>query len=209
MKHSTNIGMVIRSLSMEDAVVDSDDAETVVELERTYYGKLVDASDLLKAASSVEQEQWSVSSKLPEGCKYGGAIRVRSINDETFVMCIKNYEHGKRGVLEHEFEINREGFEAVRRISPSGMRKTRYCFPIEGTEYCWEVDVFKDADGNLAPWVKVDLEVNDLNFQVPEFPVRLENAFEDAPHKRSPEMQKVVENLYSKYMSIPNQYPID
>ena len=194
-----------------DTFPEAAEAETEVELEHCWYGQLDDVSQLDTAASSEYQEQWNVKSKV-EDSKYGGSIRVRksvryttgdrSLGVKSYMLCIKAFEHDKIGVLENEFEINEETFEQFRRIAESGMRKTRYTFPIEGTDYAFEVDVSEGDSG----WVKVDLEVDDPKYLIPEFPIRLKGLVKDNPLRRTPEVEKLVKHVMDTYFIIPNAY---
>lgn len=197
--------------SLESEFPAASEAATEVELEHTWYGQLTDRSQLENAASIEKQEQWSVPAK-PEDCRYGGSIRVRkstpvkigdrSIQPSSFMMCLKAFEKGKLGCLENEFEINEATFQQFCRVADSGMIKTRYTFPIEGTDFAFEVDVYQETD-----WVKIDLEVNDPKFAIPDMPVALKGLIKDNPMKRTPEQEKLIESLMERYFRCKNQYP--
>lgn len=194
------------ALSMEAEEAKAESAQTEVEFEKTWYGRLMDRTQLDGASKVEQQVQWNVRVNTPETMCYGGSVRVRAIDGERFVLCIKNYEKGKQGCLEHEFEVSRDAFEQIRRIAEKGMIKTRYTFPIEGTEYAWEIDVFADADGNPYEWVKVDLEIDDPGFVIPPMPVALEGCFMDTPTSRTPEQEKLIDALMSKYFTVGNPF---
>lgn len=194
-------------LSMEEEIVEAKEAQTLLELEHTFYARLVDF-DVLKSAAKVQrQEQWQIPATSTDDMRFGGSVRVRAIDDETYVMCIKNFEKGKLGCLEHEFEVNVKAFEQIKRMSSKGMVKTRYSFPIEGTSYSWELDVFYGKDGNPHEWVKIDLEVDDPSYQIPEIPFKVEGLIKDNPANRTEEQQKLIDELMKSYMTTPNQYP--
>lgn len=185
----------------------AEDAKTEVELEHTWYGQLEDRSVLEKASSVEKQEQWSVPAKPGDDCLYNGSIRVRkSERDGTvsYMMCVKAFEHKKLGCLENEFEINETTFNQFKRVAGSGMIKTRYTFPIEGTEYAFEVDVFQETD-----WVKVDLEVDDSKFAIPELPISLNGLIKDTPTKRTPEQEKMIDELMTRYFRCENPFKIE
>lgn len=169
--------LAMESIGLEDAdVADATDAVTAVELEHTWFAQISDISQLVNAASSEQQEQWSARCEKDETLQYDGSVRVRKVvtqDDETiYFMTIKNYQDGKRGCLETEFLVNEEVFNSIRRISPTGMIKTRYVFPIDGTDYAWEIDVFRHKNG---AWCKIDLEVDNTAFKIPPFPIDLRN----------------------------------
>lgn len=199
-------------LSMEDETSQATEAKTEVELEHVFYGRLTDFSALEKAASKVHQEQWTIKAESTDAMLYGGGVRARKITsadseEPCYVICIKNFEKGKRGVLENEFEVSADAFEQIKRIAERGMIKTRYSFPIEGTDYCWEVDVFEGPNGPHE-WVKVDLEVDSVDFEIPELPIVLEGLIRDNPAQRTEEQQRLISELQERYMTVANQYTV-
>lgn len=196
------------NLALEADQAQAESAKTEVELEHTWYARIEDVEELKSAASVEKQEQWQVKAKKNDDMRYGGCVRVRSINGERYVMTIKNFEDGKRGVLENEFDISQDGFEAVKRISDTGMIKTRYTFPIEGSDYHWEIDVFSGSESNRC-WVKIDLEVDDPNFQIPAFPIRLTGVIADRPGQRSEEEERLIEDLMKRYFRANNPFTIE
>lgn len=146
----------------------SANGRTHSEIESVYYLKLSDASlqALEKATSNEYHEQWQV--KAPHG-----SIRVRALastpiekaSDVKYILTIK--KDGK----ENEVPIPKESFELFKGISDKGMFKRRFTFDIDTSRMDafqraywrglkWEVDIFILPDGNVAPWCKIDLEVN-------------------------------------------------
>jgi hypothetical protein len=130
------------------------------EIESVYYLQLnAESLEALKKANHTEKhEQWQV--KGPRG-----NVRVRAIDDKEYIMTIKK-EGG-----ENEFPIKKDSFLMFKGISDRGMFKQRYTFDIDVSAMSpfhraywrglkWEVDVFILPDGKIAPWCKVDLEVN-------------------------------------------------
>lgn len=174
-----------RYLSTEAIDVDeATEVTTEVELEHCWFAKIVDVSELDRAATVQQHEQWTARCEQGTDLNYSGCVRVRKVvsGGETFyIMTVKNFQDGKLGCLETEFEVNESVFNSIKRISPKGMHKTRYSFPIDGTNYCWEIDVFDCVDGS---WVKVDLEVDDVNFKIPPFPIQLENILDENTDKK-------------------------
>lgn len=136
--------------------------EAVEEIEYMFLVKLEDMSQLERAKDIERQEQWSMI--------------FRKDNVETIIRVRKSFIVGKRskvfyflcskinfidldGKWELEKEVAMEHFDKVKSIAENGLIKDRYTFPMDGTDMVWEVDVFKDKDGNPDPWVKIDLEV--------------------------------------------------
>lgn len=177
------------------------------EIESVYYLKLNDASlqALNKADSSEYHEQWQV--KAPHG-----SIRVRALSatpieksesDIAYILTIK--KDGK----ENEMPIRKESFELFKATSDRGMFKRRFTFDIDVSQMDafqraywrglkWEVDVFILPDGNVAPWCKVDLEVNNTiqkhSAQRPRLPIPYSALLTERPQDKD-----AVGELYDKY----------
>lgn len=175
------------SLGLESINVDdAREAVTEVELEHCWFAQLVDIGELEKADHIEEHEQWNARCEKTDGLPWSGSVRVRKITNpqnglSDYVLTLKNYLEGKRGCLETEFLVNSSVFKAIRKMAPFGMIKTRYTFDIPGTNCSWEIDVF---DLHHGAWVKIDLEVDDPNFKIPPFPIRLENVLNESTPKK-------------------------
>lgn len=138
------------------------------EVEYTFYGKIADMSQLTRAIQKEEHEQWSIDVETEADIR----LRIRAINGMRWVLTSKVRYTGVVGCEEVECDISKDMFDHLKFFASGGMKKTRYVFKIDGTEKVWEVDVFKDINGQDHPWVKVDLEVTDPNDKTfPRLPV--------------------------------------
>lgn len=199
---------LLRNLLVPVAVEPSVSLEAAgQELEYEFYGRIKDFGDLKKAASKEEQEQWEIRSGKDDDRKYFGGLRVRKINDDKYVLCAKVMSEGNDSRYEVELDADKDLFEAFRKISPKGMRKTRYLFPIEGTDLTWEVDVYRQEDGSLEEWCKIDLEVKEPIKEMPPLPMEFEELFTVQRAQRTPEQQEFVDELMNKKFLLTNQYP--
>lgn len=144
------------------------------ELEYTFYGKLKDKTQLEKANSVESHDQWDIRFAYDI---LKGTVRCRKtvIGQEAakYTLCLKKVVEGVAGRTETETETTDEIFDAIQSMAQSGMRKTRYKFPVPDSELVWEVDIFQDLDGKEIEWVKLDLEVREPLDKLPEFPVEL------------------------------------
>lgn len=188
------------------------------EKELVYHAILKDMSVLQNAAKIETQEQWEIkipkidSNSLnvkPNLCS--GRMRVRKINNgEKYIFCSKTKDED--GNLEVELESTEDQFNQFYKMSTSGMYKTRYCFPIEGTEgsfpegefdgrLVWEIDVFKKhpEDESVVEWVKIDLELPE-NFtgEIPNFPFETNAIIYAQYGSRTDEDEALISNLYEK-----------
>lgn len=153
------------------------DGKSEKEKEHTIYAR-VDSFEWLSKASSMEsQEQWEIKVAKTEKNFGKGSMRVRktwnSGSDPVFTRATKISTKEADAKLEIPLPSNEEEFLAIMFLAEQGMRKDRFHFPILGTELVWEFDLFPNEDGSYHNWIKIDLEVDDLDAPLPAFPVPL------------------------------------
>ncbi len=180
--------------------------EMSVELEYVFFGKIVDFSQLEQADSKEEQHQWEVRAPRSDERKYFGNFRVRKIDDEKYVLCMKVLQDGSDAKDEIELPADKDLFEATAKIATSGMRKTRYNFPVPDSDLVWEVDVYYDAEGKQREWCKIDLEVKKPLEKLPEFPIELTELFTKQPNQRTDDERAFVQKLMDEQFVLKNQY---
>lgn len=175
------------------------DGQKRQELEYTFYGKLDDMSILEtdKVTAKEEQEQYFI----PIESEHIG-MRIRRINLTNFVMTVKARREGVKGKEEVEQDITEDMFNLLRETATAGYKKTRYIIPVDGTDLKWEIDVFKDAVEQICPWIKLDLEVPDVDTQLPELPFSLSESIVAQGNRKSEEETLVVDSLWKKEWNI-------
>lgn len=181
--------------------------KTQVELEYVIYAKLANFDELLKAARKEEQEQWEIRRENDPSYKFFGSVRIRAVNNTRFILCCKTLEDGQNGKDEVEMEVTKDFFVALKKIATGGMRKTRYFFPIAGSDMTWEVDVYYDANGQKEAWCKIDLEVKQNLPQLPSLPVTVEEKIDAQPLDRTPEERARVDDLLKNKFVLTRPYP--
>lgn len=167
------------------------------EIEHTFYARLEDPSQLAQATSIEHHAQWEIRTPKSEERLHYGTFRVRrTIKDgeTTYMLCIKTMTQADTGRNETELLVTEDIYDQVRKLSGSGMLKTRYTFPIPDSDYVWEIDVFDNNKDEAQPWVKIDLEVKSKDEPLPEFPVTLTDVI-GAPSERTEEQNAQVEKL--------------
>lgn len=167
------------------------------EIEYTFYVHLKDLAELEKAAEIEEHEQWRIPIETDKPFK----MRIRKINGRIYTEATKFKIKGMPGTQEVESQITQDQYEHYLHVAFDGYKKTRYCFPIPGKDLKWEVDVFMDQTGNKHPWVKVDLEVDDPNMDVPEFPLDYDQFILDNGPKQTMEEMRFVRSLWDREWS--------
>lgn len=159
-------------------IISLEDNTPKVENEReiVIYVKVGDYAGLEQAFKKEEHLQAQIRTKV-------GYIRIRRTKnadgsykyDQTTK--IKNKAVKTREMREVTCDITQELFEQFLSIAESVMDKTRYCFRSEKLtvtvneksidlspdDIIYEVDVFKDKDGKVSEWCKIDIEVQKLD----------------------------------------------
>lgn len=142
------------------------------EIEFTMYVELEDLNELKEKAIKTEvHEQWSIPLDKDK-LNAEGKIRLRLIDNIRPTMCVKITKEQEVGLDETEQLITMDFYKSIKELAVEGYIKTRYCIPSNLPGLIWEVDVFYGNGGAQHPWVKVDLEVKDINDPIPVFPLK-------------------------------------
>lgn len=177
------------------------------EIEYEIYGRVRDLGSLQSAARKELQEQWGLHvDKSPNNAATGG-VRVRSINDEKYVLTSKIKIDG--GNEEEEVDTTEGMFIHFKKLADKGLRKMRFYFPVEGTDFVYEVDAFYNLAGQFVPWVKIDLELPkgmDSIDSLPDLPFEMDDVVVVPPGKKSEEHLAFCRKLFTEYFDMPNQY---
>lgn len=149
---------------------DFQSGKPVQEIEYTIYAELPDLSGLNGAYKKEEQEQW----KIPFAVENNVRARIRCVNGREWQYTTKSTSDDYTGSKEITTVVSKEFFEEHKLIATDGYKKTRYFFRTETEGLEWEVDVFMTKNGGKPSlWVKIDLEVKDLEQKVPKLPFKV------------------------------------
>lgn len=144
--------------------------KTELEIEFTIYAELQDTRVLEQAVTKELQQQVNISLDTETDIRQ----RIRSVNDKRWILTTKEPAERGFGNLETECDISKDMFGTLMRATKEKLVvKTRYFFPIPGTNLQWEVDVFNTKSGGEHPWVKIDLEVPNLEMEIPPLPFQV------------------------------------
>jgi CYTH domain-containing protein len=219
----TNFATVFRAyrgFSCEDLGIEAEQAGEFTETEYVFYGKIKDFAVLEQAITREEQEQWEIKIPRTDGNASKAKIRVRktttSSGDITFMQTIKIRQETVH-VLGHQLpvsdrsigvECTHEAFEAFSLMSEGGMVKTRFMIPA-ANGLMWEVDVFKDAQGQYFEYVKIDLELpKDVRVleELPPFPTGIDMLVINQTDEQTPKDKALIQSLYDKYFISANKH---
>jgi CYTH domain-containing protein len=193
------------------------------EREYVFYAKLADKSILDQAVHFEKHEQWAL--KIPKTDKNHSiaTIRVRRTDDNgkvSYIQTVKtpigavNRDTGNtnatapnasQNMLEVANDSSEDAFKQFKLIADQGMKKTRYTFPIEGTDLKFEVDVF-DGQSGETPWVKIDLEVDKPLENVPALPEGFTEIIYNQKDQQTDEEKQIIHSLYENVFLIKNEY---
>ncbi|MNO14079.1 hypothetical protein D3C76_37200 [compost metagenome] len=183
--------------------------QTVKEREYEIYGKVDDLAAMKAGASRYEyQEQWGMPADFGKDAGIFGSIRVRMTreNDDgesKYTQTIK--EKQPDGSDENEIEIGESTFSIFSRLVPNGLLKTRYFFPLAGTEFELQVDVFNQPDGKQCNVVKIDLEVPEgVTVGEIKIPFKIEVTKVIRPGKKSSDDSSYVRDLFQNHYEFKN-----
>jgi hypothetical protein len=179
------------------------DGGTVLEREYEIYGKLnkEEFDRLLQHGDFEHQEQWGMAIG-----KYSN-IRVRRTEsaDGKVVYTQTMKKKTDEGNQENEMEVSEDTFTMFRSMIEKGLIKTRFIYPVEGTELKLEVDAFKDLEGNYVDTVKIDLEVPEgTDVSAIRIPFDLSDVRVIKPGKKTEDDLTYVRKLFSEKYEIVN-----
>lgn len=147
------------------------------EVEFTIYARMTQEAQLDNAEYREGHEQW----RLPLAEESDIRIRLRGINENKFQITTKRKDGGE-GLIEVDSDLSKLAFEQFKLGAVDGYKKVRFVFPIANSDLKWEVDAFYNQSGHFHDWVKIDLEVSDMNMEIPLFPISVEEViFSDSP----------------------------
>lgn len=169
--------------------------QLVREIEHTFYVEMADIAELSTAYQIESHEQWKLP--LHEGSKI--RARLRAVNERAWYLTTKSLEGQMEGCNECTTPISKVAFDHLKLGATDGYLKVRHFFRTNIDGLIYEVDVFKDrTTGKPHPWVKVDLEVKDLNLEVPKIPFKIKAFVVGDDNSVSFTDRVRIKNLWSK-----------
>lgn len=200
------------ALAME---ADVDNGKLHHEQEKVIYARLEDLSVLHNAETVDAQEQWMIKLKKSDKNAAKGQIRVRKVipmtkgdngfeiknadSDRVQYVLTAKAERSAEDRLEVPSPVTKDMFDVFKLVADNGMLKHRFHFPVDGG-LVFEVDAFPKEDGTYHEWVKIDLELKDINTEIPELPFEAaEKIFGDS--KDEAEQKKIWELYETIFLS--------
>ncbi len=170
--------------------------KAIREKEFTIFARIMNFSQLKNANRGEIQEQYIIPIEQTEENAGKGSIRVRKITARNgrsrYELTTKN-KMGEGDSIEVTVPTTKENFIQFKVLSTVSMLKHRYTFNIKGTDKKWEIDAVPDGNGSYCPWVRCEIEVDDLESKdVPELPLEVEELI------LPPELGKLTQEEYDE-----------
>lgn len=167
------------------------------------------------ATSNELQEQWGVFVPKTKANAGSGTFRVRMTQradeEAEYVFCSKT-DGGDKGRKEVEHPSCNDQFEQFRIIADQGLKKMRYRVPhyLPGADLniCYEVDMFRNKEGAIVPWIKVDAEVAPgTKINPADIPFRYKELLIVTPETKKSDaaLRERIGRLYAKYFRSENE----
>lgn len=189
---------------------------TGMEYEVEIYVRLKNPDEVVEKSTSHElQEQWGcfIPKTARNAASMSTRVRMTQLADAeaSYVHCSKT-DAGELGRKEVEHASCRDQFEQFRMAADQGLKKIRYNVPhhleATATDIVYQVDMFRNKEGVLVPWTKIDAEVapgtpireEDIPFECDEIIIVTPEA-----KKSSPELRERIGRLYAKYFRSDNE----
>lgn len=170
------------------------------EIEHVFYARLADPSQLENADSREFQEQWEIKVPKTDENAAAGGLRIRktvTTDGKVEYVLTSKVKVNATKKIEVGVPTTEDQFASFKYLAPGGMIKDRFVFLIEGSDRKWEVDVFHRPEGGYHEWVKIDLEVTDINDPIPPFPIDLRDVIDGRPDKHNEDEEARIRALYS------------
>ena len=180
------------------------DGITRREKEIVYYIKVKNPDEMFKPFTKEEQEQWEIKVERTTNNAAGGRIRVRKSklgNELKYILTSKTFidknDHDETELLTTEAMFNQ-----FKQMAESGMIKHRCELKIdgEGLNNIIQVDLFKTPEGNYSQWIKIDVEIKDMNQPLPKLPFDYLELLEDGIESN----EKRISRLFSEVFLTKN-----
>jgi len=183
--------------ALEDLV----DGQSHDEQEKRYYGTIVNFDQLKNADQVIFQEQYGIP--VVRDGQHKGQVRVRQKKDregEGFVFTIK-VRQPDGSDKECNLQGTADALDLMKQLAADGMVKDRYCFPVDGTDLFWEIDMTRDGQGGYFPVCRIELELpKGFKGEIPDFPIELTDVLDH--NDPDPAVQAKIKEYFEKYFRV-------
>mgnify|MGYP001584911874 CR=1 FL=1 len=209
------MGSLIERLAFANEAEEASFEASGYEYENEIYITGYDLKEIVSQSTSHEgQEQWGLFVPKTDQNASSGSIRVRMIEPEVgdvFYVQTTKTDAAEKGKLENERPSDEVMFGQFKQMADQGLIKMRYVIEAQtrdGDPFKFEVDIFRNARGEIVPWAKIDAELPDGYELTPdEIPFSRNEIIILTPLMKTERKSAVnvkVAELYKKYFTSPN-----
>lgn len=139
----------------------------------TVYGEIADWDSLGNATTLEQREKHYLP--LIENTTNGNTIAItcNRVNEAGYYQTSKLMYANSTLVEQVNVPISLGMYKHLTQAAINSYKFERFKFRVPDSNLVWEVDVFKGADGSRHPWIKCDIEVADLDSELPDLPIPL------------------------------------
>lgn len=195
---------------LHTAMEEERDGKTYKEVEREYYAKLTDLTQLEKANRTEHQHQYEIKVAKTDTNQSGGRIRIRKVIPNIVDVEQLAYEQtskidaGHDEVDETTIVASHDMFKQFMLMAGKGMRKDRYVFTLPGGNQEFHLDCFYKPGAAVGSkdyfeWVKIDFEMKGTPVETPPFPFTVTEAIMGQKGNRTMDEEMTIRKLYEEF----------
>lgn len=178
-----------------DQLVSEVDGRTLRKFVFTIYALVSNFEEIALADTLEKREKRFVLDETnPQGIRVTQAIH--KVNDIGFYSTTKLSHPESQLVEQVQCPISSGMYNHLALVSEYGIQFERAKFPVPNSELIWEVDIYKSRSGERSHWVRADLEVSDIETEVPKMPFACDDYIFDFPGVITDEQRLFIEKLY-------------
>lgn len=164
----------------------------------TIYAQLADMQQLNQADTLERREKHLILDETSDK-NVRTTLNIHKVNDIGFYATTKLQYANSEAIEQVQVPISEAFYNHLAITSLHGIRFERFKINVPNTEMTWEIDVFRDTSGQRCNWVKMDLEVEKLDNEIPPLPVECVEYIMDFPGIVTKEQAMFIEKLYRNY----------
>ena len=158
------------------------------------YGKVHDLNDVANCDAICNMEEWVVG--VEKTGSIGNVCLLITNQDNEEYTLLTWYQADNHRPCVVETPLSNDAYEQLKRIGINGYAYRRHRLDIAYTNNAWFVDVFKAADGQDHPWVRVTLSVQSQEDEIPTLPITFDEIIAEDDPNNSEETNAFIKRLW-------------
>lgn len=180
----------------DSRLVSSVNGETKAGYVFTIYAKPSNMEEFTQATTLERREQFVVFQDVNDN-KDLVTLKINKVNDIGFYQTTTLQTSDSKALEQVSVPLSEAAYNHLALVGYCGYRFERFRFPVPNSEQVWEVDVFRDSSGQRHPWVRITIETNDLQSEVPPLPFKCDEYILDFKGIVTAEQASFIDRLYN------------